>query len=336
MGKSTRIRFYAIRLCVIILDVCLMISSVSAKDETLDIQMCLSLMERNSIARKILDVKFSLKNETFWNGRNFSQQDVHLVVDANKGMYHEETKSYNTNPIDTNDYELVIDTWNGEEYVSWTRVISTSPGFRVLGQGIYEHPGGVVIKNRTPFYGELPYFLEFNFEEFPRSFAETVPNQNPRLVLSGNTIIIETEWNKFEFSKKTGILEKLFFYTWDKDDQRVIGQTYDFSNHIELSGIWIPLNIIGKVWFENKVISKVDISVDSTTLRLLDKMDDPSIFNEVLPAGCAVKDQIRKKSYIVTTADTLPNDVEALRQVLEKMLEQAQEQAEEKVIGDKK
>jgi outer membrane murein-binding lipoprotein Lpp len=45
-----------------------------------------------------------------------------------------------------------------------------------------------------------------------------------------------------------------------------------------------------------------------------------------MPAGCVVSDRIRKKNYITTTVDTLPNDVEAVKQALEKMLEQAEEQ----------
>ena len=53
---------------------------------------------------------------------------------------------------------------------------------------------------------------------------------------------------------------------------------------------------------------------------------DVSIFSDVLPAGCVVNDDIEKRVYTISTVDTLPNDVEAVKQVLEKMLEQAEEQ----------
>ena len=107
-------------------------------------------------------------------------------------------------------------------------------------------------------------------------------------------------------------------------------KTLEFSNHVEVSEIWIPLRIVETRRNLDGKESYIGIfSVDPKTLRLFDKVKDPSIFNEAFPAGAVVNDQIRKRSYIVTPVDTLPNDVGALTKALEKMVEQALEQKEE-------
>ena len=304
------------------------LSSVSAKAETLDVKTFLPLFERNSIARKILNMNYSLTYKENQSGQmNSSKRNVHLVFDAERGTYREEVKYYD-DPSNEDLYKFYVNMWNGEEFVTWVRPVSKESGVRSLGSGIYEYPGHATIYNQP-------------FTETPSSVAfftnmKAIAGRNPKLVdITRDTISIETKRNKFEFSKKTGALKKLDYY----NSKMTIWKTYEFSNHVEHSEIWMPLQIMiigreldGSVWYTT------EISIDPETLRILDEIDNPSIFKETLPAGCVVNDTIRKQSYIVTTADTLPNDVEALKKTLEKMLEQAQEQAEavEKEAAEKK
>lgn len=304
----------------------LFISLAIAEDGKMDVPVYLPLLERNSIARKVLDVTYSVKYEDTMNGKVYTgRQDVHLVFDIETGKHREETKFYD-NPSDVDKYELDIKIWNGEEYVSWRRLVSREPGFRSLGHGVYEHSGSASIKGR-PFVG-IPQIALIFCNYSARPFEKVILNQEPKLAsLDGNSITIDTLGYKFEFSKKNSALERLTFYTWNEDDNRVPSRTYDLSNHVERARVWIPLQITEKEYDDQgNLDAKAEYSVDPQTLRLYDKVEDSSIFNEVLPAGCVVNDQIRKKTYMVTTADTLPNDVEALKKALDKMLEQAQEQ----------
>lgn len=111
-----------------------------------------------------------------------------------------------------------------------------------------------------------------------------------------------------------------------KDNNRMIYETLNLSDHVERSGILVPLRIV-RAYYDNsgKMDACYEYSVDPQTLRILDTVDD-SVYSVALPTGCHVDDDIRKRSYTVTAVDTLPNDVEAVQKVLEEMLEQAEEQ----------
>ena len=309
---------------VFALGVFLLTCSVSAEEETLDVQAFLPLLERNSLGRKILDVSYSLRYESNEQGKvDSGKQDIHLVFDAETEKYREEIKFY-TNPNDADSDIFYVTMWDGKECVTWHRSVSKKPGFRSLGQGAYEYPGSASIHSRP--LVNIPSYVRFYYDGSLRPFSKSVLEHDPKLGnLVGDTIIIETTSNKFEFSKKTGVLKKLDY----RDSEMTVWKTYEFSNHVECSGIWIPLRIVN-VWRESdgRETYKGIFSVDPKTLHLLDKVDD-SIFYEALPTGCLVNDLIRKKIYTVTTADTLPNDVGALTKALEKMVEQALEQKEE-------
>jgi len=301
--------------------------SVVAEEGTLDVQAFLPLFERNSIERKILDVSYSFNYEDYSSGKvRLIKRDVRLVFDAETEKYREEIRDY-YNPNDTGNYDLKVNMWDGKEAVVWSRSVSTNRGFRAFGLGTYEYPGHAAIHSQPII--KIPPFVEFYYDMSSLPFAKSVFGQNPKTGgLSGDTIRIETQSNKFEFSKKTGALEKLVYYSINPNKEIVVWKTYEFSDHVEVSGVWMPLRIVETMYqlSSENVYYKTEFSVDPKTLRLLDKVDNPSIFNEALPARCAVNDQIRKKVYTVTTADTLPNDVEALKKALDKMLEQAQEQ----------
>ena len=243
---------------------------------------------------------------------------------------------YYTSLDDTDNYQLVVDMWDGEAYVSWVRPVSKELGFRALGQGAYEYPGSARIKDQ-PFF-RTPSFVSLYYDASGCLYSKKILSQNPKLrSLAGDTITIETVLNKFEISKKTGILKKIDFYNPNQDNKMIIWKTYELSDHVECSGVWMPLRVvITERGLDERVVYKGEISVDPQTLRLLDTIEDASIFNEMMPAGCLVDDQIRKKIYIVTTADTLPNDVEALRKALERMAEQVLEQKEEAEMWEKR
>ena len=319
MKRSMKIGFCAMRLCVMVLGIFLILPNVSAKDETLDVQAFLPLLERNSIDGKVLDVTYTLNYEENFDGRtSSSKQDIRLVFDALTRRYREEKKIYLT-PADAKelgyDYEFVIDMWDGKEYASWSRIAKT-PRYRALWskiiaktlrnralrQDIYEGPGGVMITSRNPLGKKPPFFANVYFDESSRSFTETVPTQNPKLTLTENMVAIETEEHKFEFSKQTGALERLTAYGHDENEKRIVIETYDLSNHVEKNGVWMPLKVVYKLWLNDQVIVTAERSVDSKTLRLFDKVEDDSIFNETYPPGCFVKDDIRNTSYRVTPA----------------------------------
>jgi len=69
---------------------------------------------------------------------------------------------------------------------------------------------------------------------------------------------------------------------------------------VERSGIWIPLKIV-RIIYSNDWFTKSEEIVDPETLRLLDAVEDASIFNAALPVGCDVRDRIRNRSYTVKT-----------------------------------
>jgi len=309
----------------------------------MNVQVYLPLLERNSIAGKVLYVTYSLVYEYERNGeKNSGKKVVHLVFDAGTEKYREETKHYH-NSVDENGWRFDVRKWDGKEYLSWDRHIDNELGFRALGNGIYEDPGSARIdvsptlrmvrtKEGEATGIELPEFAKIFYTPWPTY----IPFDKVGFILDSkvgdidaDTITLEAESYTFQISKKNGALKRLIFH-WSPgaDGKRFVVETVDFSNHLECAGVWIPLRITRNNYEPENTI-KEEYFVDPTTLRLLDVVEDSSIFNILLPAGCGVFDKIRKNFYTVTTADTLPADVNALKQVLDKMLEQAQEQKEE-------
>ena len=338
---------YVMRSCVATLSILFFSSHVLADYEALDVYAVLPLLEVNSIERKMLDVSYSLNCEMTSHGEVISSKvDVHLVFDAETGKFREETKEYDK-PGDTSAYRLTVDVWDGEEFVSLFRPVSKEVGRRALKSGAYEYPGHAVIL--SPPMPRVPDYAQFFFDALRCSFIKLIPEYNPQLRnITGDSIIIETTWCKVEFSKKTGAIKKFDHYNYNtkraehyNNEEKIPWKTYEFSDHVECSGVWIPLRCVGTYLTPTgEPWCKKEYSVDPKTLRLLDTVDDLSIFKENLLAGCAVTDQIRKKTYEVTTLDTtLPNDVDAIQKMLEKLLEQADEQKaaiEEEIKAKKK
>jgi hypothetical protein len=317
-------RFAVMKSYTVVLGVCLVTSCASAQNETSDVLAYLPLFERNSLGRKILDVRYSLKHEEHRKSGTTSsnKRDAHLVFDIETEKYREEIKDYgNTN--DTNVYSLAVNIWDGNKSLNWTRHVSQKPGSRH-----HETSGAATILSHP----RRPLFLGFYYVTNKRPLSRMITEKNSRLTsIAGDLITIETVVTKYLFSKKTGALEKIVcstpkFPNKTNNDEKIIWQTFTLSNHVECSGFLMPLRIIRILYHENGEIESTDeYSVDPQTLRMLDAVD-VSIFGEALPAGCVVNDDIEKRDYIVTTVGTLPNDVEAVKKALEKLLKQAEEQ----------
>ena len=326
MKLSIRNVLYAIRSFATVLFVSLYEFQVSAEEKTPDIQAYLPLFERNSLGRKILDVRYSLKYERHVAGVISSgKQDAHLVFDVETGKYREEIKDYG-NTSDTNVYSFAVNIWDGNKAVDWTRHVSQKPGSRLLGGNVCEAPGSASIRS----YPSRPIFLFFYYLANDPPLAKALTDKNSRLTsIVGDVITIETVATKFSFSKKTGALEKIISYDNSQppnDNEKIIWNSYNLSNHVECSGFLIPLRII-RNWHDEKMKIKVrdEYFIDPQSLRMLDAVD-VSVFSEALQSGCAVNDAIEKRSYRITTVGTLPKDVEAVEKTLEKMLKQAEEQ----------
>ena len=301
--------------CAIAVGVLLLMSPVRAEGEALDVQAFLPLFEKNSLARKTLDMRYSRDSTLNYSGKILSgKEDVHLVFDAGTGKYRKEEKRYD-DPADASVYHFTVKMWDGKELVSWERFVDKKPGFRALESGVFEQPGSAEISSQPD--DEIPTGITdilFFFDDFPCTFAETVPKQNPKLgSVSGDTVTIETKGNKFVFSKKTGTLERIDHYSDPKT--KTVYKTYELSGHVECSGVWIPLRIVETYFVRGERLGISEISVDPKTLRLLDKVEDKSIFKAALPVGCVVHDGIRKKSYTVKTVGM--EFVEAWERVLE-------------------
>jgi len=305
------------------------LSSVSAKDEALDVQAFLPLFERNSIGRKTLDISYSVNfSRNSDSNIVIKKADVYLVFDAETEKYRAETKLYaDQNRVDV--YSLMVNIWDGNEEIVWDREVSKKPGYRVSQLGIYEAPGTAVVANRS--WRKHEFYISFNYDVGFRLFEKSVREQNPKLgSIAEETITVETKLNTFTFSRKTGVLEKVEYYS--PVTRMAAWRTYECSNHVEVSGVWMPLQVVvtDQAPDGSVVYSKTEMVVNPQALRLLDKVEDSSIFNIDFPTGCSINDLIRKKVYTVTTLDTsLPTDVDALKKTLDKMLEQAQEQKEE-------
>lgn len=303
----------------------LVISNVLAQNETLDVQSYLPLFERNSLGRKILDVSYSENTSDYIAGKaNSYTQDVHLVFDAGTGKYREEVKVY-SKPYLADVYKLNVYVWDGKEFLYLMIPVSRMPGFRSLESGKYEFPGMASIKDQP--YGKIPIYLHFMYDAEDMPFAKSIQTMNPiRGYLTGDDVSIEADVNTFTFSKKTGALRRIV-NNLPRSRGRIKVHTFEFSNHLDCSGIWIPLRIVETIDApQDNFRSRRELSVDPKTLRLIDEVDD-TIFHETLSAGCGVQDEIRKNNYMVTTLDTTPpQNVEAMKKTLDKMLEQAEEQ----------
>jgi hypothetical protein len=319
------------KVCATFFCVFLSMFTVMAEDKTPGVQAFLPLFEKNAIGRKTLDVRYSLITLECYDNRgkilSSGKVDLHLVFDGETGKYREETTSYNKPPNDADVCLFGVYLWDGKEGVEWERtVMQNHQGFRALGTGMYEDPGRAAIQSRP----RVRSYMRFCYDWRCRPFSKIVPEQNPRLGnLSESTIPVEVIDERgvktFEFSKN-GTLKRIVSYYPDENNKRAIRDVHEFSNHVECSGFWLPLKIVDTTCYpDGRLISKMEFIADPKELRLLDKID-PSLFSVVFPAGCSVDDEIRKKKYKVTTADTLPTDVDALKQTLENMLEQAQEQ----------
>jgi len=302
------------RLCVMTLGIFFILANVLAENEVLDVQAFLPLFEKNSIAQKILDVRYSENFEGIFDGKAVStKEDKHLVFDAKTRKWREEVKYY-THPTDIGVHTFSVYMWDGREFVSWRRFARKEIGSRILSQGVYENQGSVEISSQPVGVEGSPFVSVLCLPATEVALGLNLKLRN----ITKDTITMETELDEedeflqFEFSKKTGALLKINFY----DGPKTIYKTYELSGHVECSGIWIPLRIVEtKPETGGNYCYKKEYTIDPQTLRLLDEVKDPSIFNEALPAGCHVTDLIRKKEYIVTTADTLPNDVEAKEDV---------------------
>jgi hypothetical protein len=194
-----------------------------------------------------------------------------------------------------------------------------------MGQGIYEYPGHALILEHP--FQKIPDFVRVFYGVKYVPWGKWVFDSGPTIAHSADMIAIDSENNKFEFSKKAGTLEKLTFYKWDDDDNRIIWKTYWLSKHVERSGVWLPLHIIHTQPDEDDRKSfKGEFSVAPEALLLLDTVEDLSIFTEaIMPAGCVVRDEIRKVTYMVPTADEMLDKWETWVRVFKKRLKQVQE-----------
>ena len=302
MKRSMKIGFCAMRLCVMVLGIFLILPNVSAENDVPDVQAFLPLFERNSLGRKVLDVRFSVITEVDYGDKAMSVKvDIHVVFDAETEKYRAEVTYYHNKPpndADASDFHVTM--WDGKEFVEWKRqVIKDEPGFRALGLGIYEDPGEAIISGRP----ETPPFVSYCYcthyaDRYCVPFSKTIPEQNPKLVsTAGDTITIEAAighaLRTFTFSKKTGALKTFVYATPNRENEMIARETSDYFDHVECSGVWIPLRSthISRE-HDGRVFAKTEVSVDPKTLRLLDKVEDASIFSKALPAGCIVNDQI--------------------------------------------
>lgn len=321
MKKTMKTKMHVLMSCMFAMLMC----SVSGEDNTPDILDFLPLFERNSIGRKILDVRYSHKYENF-DGCGSGKRDMRLVFDADTEKYREEIKDYNS-PDNTDIYEFIVQLWDGNKNVLWKRSVSKKPGSRALGNDVYESTGVAVIE--SPSSSQVPSFMEFCYwDDAP--VAKVISGCSPRLApLKGDEISIEAGYRKFLFSKKTGALVKIILYQSNPDPhnkEMMIRTTHDLSNHVERSGCLIPLRMVRMLYgFNGELSQRDEYSADPQTLRLLDKIDD-ALFIEKLPAGVNVVDKISRRSYTLTAMDEKPNSVEAVEQILEKMLKQAEDQ----------
>lgn len=108
-----------------------------ADNKTIDTPFLVSLLERNSIERKILDVRYSLNVTIKEKGETkLIKQQTHLVFNSNNRMFRQETKHYGSAD---RDHTLYVTMWDGKEELTWARVAT-------LETGVYEDAGNATIK----------------------------------------------------------------------------------------------------------------------------------------------------------------------------------------------
>ena len=321
----------SIALCVL-LSAC----QTAVKDGgTDDIQAYLHLFKKNSIAGKVLDVTYSMTGEGYEDGNVYTgtPQRVHLVFDTQTGKHREETTRERESSDDEDyfrpgttifDSHVEINIWDGKEFVRWY------PGRHILDkQGRCEYVSGYAritdwCESHLMFLRLFGYNSRKNNRLSFHPFEEWITECDPKIERPDrDTITIDTELYKFEFSKKSGILKRFTFFqpVWDeennkeKEGERYVDEIYDFSNHVERSGIWLPLTVTisepvrktklglpsGEV-IDTSMGGTVTYSVDPDTLRLLDQAEDPSVFTANLPVECSVEDKIRKDKYTIKKA----------------------------------
>lgn len=295
---------------LIVLCVCLAISVVSAFAESPDIQKYLPLFERNSLGGKILDLRYRVGGKA----------TGHIIFDAGTGNFREETPFQTRQDVTL----LFVCMWDGKEFVKLTSAISDVSETHSSKEIPFELPRTAVISDALY---RCPSLLSFCCDALGRPISKTVLDDDPKLVaVSGDTITIEGKTRKFEFSKKTSALKRIEDYYFSNSNQRTLYQSYDFSDHVECSGVLIPLRIVNNYIPCNGPQLKNEWCIDPKTLHLLDKVD-VNLFHEPLPVGCRVTDQIRKTEYTVTTPDTtLPQDVKSVQMILDAMIDQAEKQ----------
>lgn len=305
-------------LCVVCVTFCSIYPAI-ADTQAREVYDFMPLLERNSILNKVIDVRYSV-------AYGVRKENVHLVFEADTGKYREEVEDYAAS-LDKDFYLFSENIWNGEKYISWKRLRRQHNDAQALEKDLHEYSGRAHIGDRS--FTRTPLFVSHYYDRSFRPFAKSVCEQQPQLrSLSGNTVVIETLKNRFEFAKSTCALMKIEYLYTRTNNTTVAWKTYELSNHVDCSGIWVPIRItlVERNIIDGKERCRGDITVDPKTLRLIDAVDD-SCFSVSLPTGCVVQDDVLKKNYVVTTlAANPPQDVEAMKKTLEKMLEQAEEQ----------
>lgn len=182
-----------------------------AEEKALDIQTFLPLIEKNSLGRKILDVRYSFKPREKLNTSKIFvayPQDVHLVYDAESGKFRQKTKEYRPNKV--NRYYLTVDIWDGNRFLSWRRSVFSEPESSLLGGVVRETSGGASIISKPP--RPLPLFVEIYYLPCARPFSEALSEENSlKASMAGETITIETEDIKFSFSRSTGAINEIIY-----------------------------------------------------------------------------------------------------------------------------
>ena len=197
MKRSIRKVLYAMRPFAAILFVSLYVYPVSAEDKTPDIQTYLPLFERNSLGRKILDVRYSFKARRGPDKKFSVKEETHLVYDDETGKYRIEKKEYDR-PNETNHYSLVVKIWDGNKSLNWTRNVYPKLGNPFLGRSMRETPGVASIGGNP----DRPFFLYIYYLTNDQPLTKVVSENNSRLTsIAGDAITIETKISKFLFSR---------------------------------------------------------------------------------------------------------------------------------------
>lgn len=280
--------------CAAVLGVCLLVTGLSANDEAPDVRAYLPLFERNSLGRKVLDVRYS---------DVAGKKTGHLIFDSDKGKYREEVDDY-TVSLNTNIYFNIINVCNGVKYISFQTPVTVTQqsDAGAAGRREFRSSGHAHIEDRA--FVRIPEFAAFYYDRRRLPFAKSVYEQRPQIKrLSDDTITLETTKNRFEFSRNSCALRKIEYLYTNTKAETIAWRTYELSNPVDCSGTWIPLRIIvTERDLDGKERYRGETTVDPKTLRLMDSVDD-SCFEVALPTGCAVQDDVLKKTYVITAPD---------------------------------